>query len=146
MWLRGTSSTCEDIKPSEGRNETSRPFSHLLPLTLSSHNCSMYATMFQARLSCLLRVLALWIVCVAGTDYSTNGIHINCVPEIEAARCMSYAAAENHLARRTVDCGKVTGVLSAVKALGPLATAFCSTYLHIPGTTTVQTTTTPPRM
>jgi hypothetical protein len=102
--------------------------------------------MARAHRSLLLSILAIWTVCVASADYPIMGVHVNCVPEIDAADCMSYAAAENHLARRTVNCGKVTGVLSAVKALGPLATAFCSTYLRIPGTTTVQTTTIPPGM
>jgi hypothetical protein len=44
---------------------------------------------------------------------------------------------------RAVNCKVVTGVLAVVKALGVPATSFCSSYLHIPATSTVQATVTP---
>lgn len=51
--------------------------------------------------------------------------------------------AEPTLAARAVDCGKVTGALSVLKNLGPPATTFCSSFLKVPATQTVISTTTP---
>jgi hypothetical protein len=48
-----------------------------------------------------------------------------------------------NLQDRAVDCAKVTGALSALKKLGPPATTFCRSYLKVPGTSTITTTTTP---
>jgi hypothetical protein len=47
------------------------------------------------------------------------------------------------LIARAVDCKVVTGVLSAVKALGAPATSFCSLYLRIPATTATTVTVMP---
>jgi hypothetical protein len=47
--------------------------------------------------------------------------------------------------QRAVNCNAVTGVLGIVKALGAPATSFCSSYLSVPATSTVLTTTTPVR-
>jgi hypothetical protein len=44
---------------------------------------------------------------------------------------------------RAVNCKVVTGVLGVVKALGAPATSFCSSYLHVPATSTIQATITP---
>lgn len=45
--------------------------------------------------------------------------------------------------KQGVDCVKIEGVLSALKKLGPPATAFCSSYLQVPEVETVTTTTIP---
>lgn len=50
--------------------------------------------------------------------------------------------APHHIAERAVNCKVVTGVLAAVKNLGGLATSYCSSYLHIPATTTLTSITT----
>ena len=44
---------------------------------------------------------------------------------------------------KRVDCAKVNGALTVLRKLGPPATAFCSSYLRIPATTTIKTTSTP---
>ena len=96
------------------------------------------------RFSLLVKAFALFITCAAASDYPIVGVDISCAAGIDEAKCVEMAgAAENPLARRAVDCAKVTGVLSAVKALGAPATAFCSSYLRVPSATTVQTTITP---
>ena len=46
--------------------------------------------------------------------------------------------------RRAVDCKKVNAALSVLKVLGPPATTFCSSYIHIPATTTQTATAVPP--
>jgi hypothetical protein len=47
-----------------------------------------------------------------------------------------------HLEERT-DCAKINGALTILKKLGPPATSFCSSYLKVPMTKTLTTTTTP---
>ncbi|KAF2734549.1 hypothetical protein EJ04DRAFT_564126 [Polyplosphaeria fusca] len=46
----------------------------------------------------------------------------------------------NALKPRAVDCKAVNKALSCLKTLGAPATAFCSSYLHIPATTTITST------
>jgi hypothetical protein len=46
-----------------------------------------------------------------------------------------------HLEERT-DCAKINGALTILKKLGPPATSFCSSYLKVPMTKTLTTTTT----
>lgn len=48
------------------------------------------------------------------------------------------------LDERAIDCAKVTGALSVLRAIGPQATTFCSSFLKVPGTKTATTTFTPP--
>jgi hypothetical protein len=45
----------------------------------------------------------------------------------------------NHLEKR-VNCNAVNAALTVLKALGPPATTFCSSYLHIPATATATVT------
>lgn len=44
------------------------------------------------------------------------------------------------LLEKRLNCKDVNVVLNVIKALGPPATSFCSSYLHIPGPTTRTTT------
>jgi hypothetical protein len=49
-------------------------------------------------------------------------------------------ALDSHLQERALDCKAINTALTVLKALGPPATAFCSSYLHIPATITSVTT------
>jgi hypothetical protein len=45
---------------------------------------------------------------------------------------------------RVINCKAVNKVLLALKGLGGQATSFCRSYLHVPATSTVTTTSYPP--
>jgi hypothetical protein len=49
-------------------------------------------------------------------------------------------ALDSDLQERALDCKAINTALTVLKALGPPATAFCSSYLHIPATITSVTT------
>lgn len=53
--------------------------------------------------------------------------------------------AEPMLEARAVNCAKVTGALFVLKNLGPPASTFCSSFLKVPATTTIITSTTSTR-
>jgi hypothetical protein len=51
-------------------------------------------------------------------------------------------ALDSDLQKRALDCKAVNAALTVLKALGPPATAFCSSYLRIPATITSVSTAT----
>ncbi|KAF2432544.1 hypothetical protein EJ08DRAFT_121453 [Tothia fuscella] len=59
------------------------------------------------------------------------------------ASTQASAVPEKIFVARAVNCKAVTGVLAIVMGLGAPATSFCSSFIHIPATTTKFTTTTP---
>jgi hypothetical protein len=57
---------------------------------------------------------------------------------------VTSSPAPANLEQRAANCNVVTGALAILKPLGAPATSFCSSYLHIPATSTLTTTSAPP--
>lgn len=55
------------------------------------------------------------------------------------------ASPTNDNAEKRANCAQVTGALAVFKAVGPLATSFCSEYLRVPKVSTTKVTVTPTR-
>ena len=68
---------------------------------------------------------------------TTGAVTPNCPPDVPLEACISRGEVTDHVIEQRSECDILVAVIHLLEELGEPATAFCSSYLHVPSVTTV---------